>query len=109
MSIRVGGEAFRQAGYSAQWQQASSFNPRFGRSSNWLDSLNLKKAPIEANSSQTFSDWVGTAVADNSGADITYFTAYKCEFYITEIEFKGYGIMSFDAGQMGFNFEGYMN
>ena len=109
MNIRLNGEVFRQADYSEEWQKASSFsNQIFGRSSNWLDSLNLKKAPIEANSSQTFSDKIGPS-ADYSGTYIAYFTAYKSESYITQVEFKGYGIMSFDSGQMEFNFEGYMN
>jgi len=107
MNIRTSGETVRQVDYSEEWRQASNYSPNVGKfSSNWLD--NLKKAPIEANSSQTFSDKIGSS-ADNSGAYISYSTAYKCVFYITQIDFKGYGVMTFDSGQMEFNFEGYMN
>ena len=105
MNISTNGKSFRIAGDATEYQTASSFSPAFGKlSPNWLD-----KPAIGANgNSQIFSEFVGSS-GDDSGAGIVYFTAYKCVFTITQIEFDGYGTMTFESNPMEFTFEGHMN
>ncbi|MCL2149989.1 MAG: hypothetical protein FWH51_03540 [Dehalococcoidia bacterium] len=86
---------------------SSSGSENFGKASpSWFDKL--KKPPIAANNSQTFSVRIGSSgYLDSDLETVLYFTAYQYTLTVEWIEFVGYGRMSSFDNPLKFTFEGY--